>query len=67
MHRSTGVGSQKITVRAPADVGVKARGNITVEYDPANVADIQPHHGPMHGGYTVEITGKSFGVKKPGS
>ena len=37
----------KITVRAPADVGVKARGNITVEYDPANVAGIQPNHGPM--------------------
>merc|ERR1711871_1573532 len=59
-----GVGSQKITVRAPADVGVKARGNISVEYDPADVGDIQPNHGPMHGGYTIEIAGKSFGVNK---
>lgn len=43
---------------------MRARGNITVEYDPADVGAITPDHGPMSGGYDVEIFGKSFGVNK---
>jgi large repetitive protein len=58
-----GIGHAEITVRAPSDEGVKARGKkFFVNYDSPHVASATPSSGSNAGAFDVELVGKAFGV-----